>query len=226
MEIFTIFLRTILIYFVIVIIMRMMGKREIGKLSVFDLVVSIMIAEMAVIVIEDAKRPMLEGLVPMLTLVIIQIGIALISLKSQKIRYLIEGKPAILIDKGEIQVSEMKKMRYNLDDLLIQLREKNIANVADVEFAILEPSGKLSIFPKEEKAPPTREEIGVTAPNIGLPLPLIMDGKVQDDTLKKIQKTRFWLKNELQALGCHDFKEVFFASIDYRGKIFISKKKN
>ncbi|TXK73472.1 DUF421 domain-containing protein, partial [Paenibacillus sp. N3.4] len=200
MDILTIFLRTVLIYFVVFLMLRIMGKREIAKLSLFDLVISIMIAEIAVFVLEDTAKPIMDGLIPMATLVLIQVVLAFITLKSRTIRILFDGKPSVLIEKGMINREEMKKHRYNLDDLMLQLRQNKVMNVADVEFAILESSGKLSVVEKKMK-----EAAAVDDPPIGairyegLPLPLIMDGKVQDDNLEKIGKTRFWLKNQLQA---------------------------
>jgi uncharacterized membrane protein YcaP (DUF421 family) len=239
MDILTIFLRTILIYFVVFSIMRIMGKREIGKLSVFDLVISIMIAEIAVVVLEDADKPLIEGLVPMATLVVIQILIAYITLKNQKIRLWFDGKPSIIIDKGKLDRTEMRKQRYSLDDLLLQLRENKITKVSDVEFAILETTGKLTVIEKsgnkQADTPDAHSDSTIiSGASIqenhakiryeGLPLSLIMDGKVQDDNLQKIGKTRFWLKNEIQAKGVYDFKDIFFCSIDHNGKIFIDKK--
>ncbi len=124
MEYTVIILRTIFIYFVVYIVLRLMGKREIGKLTIFDLVISIMIAEIAVIVLEDTKRPLSEEILPIAVLMVLQIGIAWLTLKSRKMRLLFDGKPSILIEKGKLNRDEMKKQRYNLDDLLVQLREK------------------------------------------------------------------------------------------------------
>ncbi|WNR45877.1 DUF421 domain-containing protein [Paenibacillus roseipurpureus] len=226
MDILTIFLRTVLIYFVVFLMLRIMGKREIGKLSLFDLVISIMIAEIAVFVLEDSAKPLMSGLVPMATLVLIQVVIAYITLKSRAVRLLFDGKPSVLINKGMIDREEMKKHRYNLDDLMLQLRQNKIMNVADVEFAILEPSGKLSVVEKEVKETTNAN----LKPNgairyEGLPLPLIMDGKVQDENLEKIGQTRFWLKNQLQDRGAKDFKEIFYCSIDHRGRMFLDRKR-
>jgi uncharacterized membrane protein YcaP (DUF421 family) len=233
----TVFLRTVLIYVAVYAVLRMMGKREIGKLSLFDLVISIMIAEIAVFVLEDVNRPMLDGLLPMFTLVAIQMALAYLGLKSQKLRGWIDGKPSVLIEKGKLNRDEMAKQRYNLSDLLLQLRENKIVNVADVEFAILEPSGKLTTVTKEQAGTAGPDADGADAakpgpvsapPHFryeGLPLPLIMDGKVQDDNLEKLGKTRFWLKNEIQAKGARGFKDVFFCSIDHRGKLFLDKKR-
>lgn len=230
MDILTIFLRTVLIYFVVFLMLRLMGKREIGKLSLFDLVISIMIAEIAVFVLEDVEKPVMDGIIPMATLVLIQIFIAYVTLKNRNLRILFDGKPSVIIKQGLIDREEMKKHRYNLDDLMQQLRQNKIMNVADVEFAVLEPSGKLSVVEKSLKAKEAEtaiDEQGLkgTIRYEGLPLPLIMDGKVQDDNLEKIGKTRFWLKNQLQFKGARDFKEVFYCSIDHRGRMFLDRKR-
>jgi uncharacterized membrane protein YcaP (DUF421 family) len=248
-EFWSLFIRTVMIYFVVFLIMRFMGKREIGKLSVFDLVISVMIAEIAVIVVEDTDRAMWEGIVPMATLLLIQVVSAFMTLKSRRLRLLFDGKPSIIIEKGKLNSEVMRKQRYNLDDLMLQLRENKISAVADVEFAILETSGKLSVIEKEksgtdqERVNEGSAENGQSAsasehsnqesgsfipPNFRfevLPIPLIMDGKVQDSNLEKMDKTRFWLKNVLQERGVSDFKDVFFCTVDHKGKLFIDLHK-
>lgn len=240
MDLWTIFLRTILIYFTVFFMLRIMGKREIGKLSVFDLVISIMIAEIAVLVIEDADKPMSEGVLPMVTLVGIQMIIAYVTLKSLWLRRLFDGQPSYIIERGKINREEMTRQRYNLSDLMLQLRQSNVTNVADVEYAILETTGKLTVVKKSElngnnrNMPPLASmeasaELGdnqlqTTIRYEGLPLPLIMDGKVMDENLEKIGRSRFWLKNQIQLKGARDFKEVFLCTVDHRGKLFIDKK--
>lgn len=215
MELITITLRTIFIYFFVLLIIRLMGKREIGKLSVFDLVVSFMIAELAAVSIEDTNVTLLRGMVPVIVLMLMQVSMSFLSLKSSKIRKVIEGTPSFLIKNGEIQEQEMAKHRYNIADLLLQLREKNVEKVTDVEHAILETSGKLSVILKEGKQPVTKEEAGVELRGQHLlPVPLIIDGKVQDKRLEEIGQTRFWLKNEVQKQGYKDFKDIFFALYD------------
>lgn len=239
---------TVLMYFFIFLCMRIMGKREIGKLSVFDLTISIMIAEIAVFVIEDIKRPIYEGLVPMATLVLIQVIVAQLSLKSRTVRLLMDGKPSILISDGKLHRGEMRRQRYNIDDLLQQLRGQNIASPADVEFAILEPSGQLTVFEKDkdvsssnhlgnssigaekEKSGHNSDESSKTIKfpkdkirYEGLPIPLIMDGKVQDHNLEMIGKTRFWLRTQIRQKGVSDFRDVFLCSIDHKGKLYIDR---
>ena len=146
-----IILRTLLMYGVILLIFRLMGKREIGELSVLDLVVFVMLGEMAVVAIEQHTDPIMNTLVPMAMLLLIQLGMAFASLKSRRFRRLVDGTPSVMIRNGKIDENMMKKHRYNFDDLLMQLRTKDIDNIADVEFAILETSGELSIFKKDKK---------------------------------------------------------------------------
>jgi uncharacterized membrane protein YcaP (DUF421 family) len=241
-EFWSLLIRTVIIYFVVFLIMRFMGKREIGKLSVFDLVISVMIAEIAVIVIEDMERSMWSGILPMVLLLLIQIGSAFMTMKSRKLRLLFDGKPSVIIDKGKLNSDVMRKQRYNLDDLMLQLRENKISAVSDVEFAILETSGKLSVIPKDNSDASENNDSddqpadhsdqkfknfnmeNIIPPKYRfeiLPVPLIMDGKVQDKNLEKLEKTRFWLKNVLQERGVTDFKDVFFCTIDHKGKLFI-----
>jgi Predicted membrane protein len=227
----SLFLRTVLIYFVVFIVMRLMGKREIGKMSVLDLVISFMIAEIAVIVIEDTKRSMWHGVFPMALLMLLQIAISYVTMKNRKLRLVFDGKPSIIVQNGELDRHVMHRGRYNLDDLMLQLRENGISSVSEVEFAILETSGKLSVIKKEHHpATAVKEAKNPIFPQRYrfemLPVPLIMDGKVQDDNLEKMEKTRFWLKNELQQHGVTDFKDVFFCTIDHRGRWYVDKKRS
>lgn len=189
-------------YFAILIIFRLMGKREIGELSVLDLVVFIMIGEMAVVAIENHNEPVVNTLLPMVVLLGIQIALALFSLRSNRFRKLIDGKPSILISKGKIDEKEMRKQRYNFDDLLMQLRSKDIDNIADVEFAILETSGQLSVVKKSKNKnkPASYTE------------PLIVGGKIQQNNLKKSNKTEAWLRSELQKRGYGDISRISFCS--------------
>ncbi len=177
-----------------------MGKREIGELSVFDLVVNIMIAEIAVMAIDETTIELIKSIVPIVLLMLIQISMARLSLKSKKFRDLVDGSPTIVINQGKIDENAMRKQRYNFDDLLQQLREKNVRNIADVEFAILEPSGKLSVMEKNKS-----EEGDLT-------LPLIVDGNIQHDHLRIINKTELWLRQQLKQKGYTDIKKISFCS--------------
>lgn len=188
-----------------------MGKKELGQLSMVDFVVSIMIAEMAVLAIEDPKKPLFINILPMVLLMIIQIVLAVATLRSKKFRDMVDGKPSILINKGKIDEEAMKKNRYNFDDLLLQLRMKDIRNITDVEFAILETTGELSVLKKEKK----------TTGN--MTIPLIMDGIIQEINLEEINKTNLWLRSELRKRGYIDIRAISFCSYE-KGQFYIDLK--
>lgn len=212
----TILLRTIIMYFFIVVLFRIMGKREIGQLSIIDLVVSIMLAELAVVAIENNNTPLLQAILPMILLMSIQVAMSYVSLKSQKLRELLDGKPSVLIKQGKIDEKEMKKQRYNFNDLLTQLREKNVRNLHDVEFAFLETSGKLSVVTKD------KENQNNKSPR--MPLQLILDGKIQEENLQKINQTPLWLRQQLRKLGYQDLKKIFLCSLEEDNTFFIDLK--
>ncbi len=201
-------------YFFVLISLRIMGKREIGKLSIFDLVVSIMIAEVSAVNLQDLKLPLWHGALIVSVLVLLQILVAYASMRSPRIRTLFEGRPSVLVANGRINDREMRKTRYNIDDLLLQLREKDIGTVADVEFAILETSGKLSVFPKAHKRALTPEDIGLAPKKTAMTTSLIVDGRIDDDKLRAIGKTAQWLYNQLEAAGFSSERAVFYAGWD------------
>lgn len=189
-----------------------MGKREIGELSILDVVVFIMIAEMAALGIEKKNTPILQTIVPIILLTIIQILSAYLSLKSQKFRHFMDGRPTVIIKEGKIDEQAMRSQRYNFDDLLLQLREKDIHNIADVEFAILETTGKLSVFKKDSKN--KKGEFTI---------PLIMDGQIQHNNLTKKNKDEAWLRKQLQKRGYHHLEEISFCSYQ-NGQFYIDIK--
>ena len=195
-------LRTILMYFVILAIFRLMGKREIGELSLLDLVVYVMLAEMAVFVIEEPKRELWEGLVPMVVLTIIQFILAYVTFKNRKLRLLLSGKPSIVITKGKIDEKVMKRLRYNFDDLMMQLREQGVYNLTEVEYAILETSGKMSVIKKKD------------AKETPLSLPLVLDGEIIEDNLYDLGATREWLLKELEIRGYGAISSISYCSFD------------
>ncbi|MFC7440887.1 DUF421 domain-containing protein [Laceyella putida] len=216
--------RTVFIYLFLLVILRVMGKREIGKLSVFDLIVSFMIADISAMAIENNDEPLVTWIGPIILLAALQILLSYISLKSKRIRDWVDGKPIMLIENGRIVEKNMAKSRYNLDDLLTQLREKNIPDVSDVEFAVLETTGKLTVFPKEEKRPAFKEDVNAALRPFRMPIAVIIDGKVQEEGLKKLGQNRFWLKTEIQKRGFKDFKEIFYASVNYEGRLYVDGK--
>lgn len=216
--------RTLIIYLVVLIVMRIMGKREVGKLSPFDFVVAIIIAELAAIPMDEERINLLHGIIPILTLLLAEIFISWLSLKSLKARKLINGTPSIVIRQGKILEAEMRKVRYNINDMFSQLREKGYPNVADVEYAILENSGHLSVIPKVNKRPVTPADLNLSPVYEGLPVPLIVDGNVLFENLQLTGIDRLKLKELLSQHGINDEKQVFLANWDPAGKLFVAKK--
>ncbi len=198
-------------YFFIAATYRIMGKREVGQLGIMDLIVSILIAELTALSIESSDKSILYTLIPISFLVFMQMAVAYLSLKIPKLRTIFDGKPSLIINRGHLNFKEMIKQRYNLDDLLLQLREKGIKSIEEVEYAILENNGKLStfIYKKHQKT-------------VIFPIPLILDGQIQTLTLKVLNKNERWLKKLLKRHNLN-LDDIFYAF--YKGdQTFIIKK--
>lgn len=200
--------RTIFLYVLILVVFRLMGKREVGELGLSDIVVYVIIAEVASFAIDDPNRPLLKAVFPIVILLIIQYTNALIVLKNKRIRNFIDGNPSLIILDGELQQEEMRRQRYNLDDLMQQLREQSVTSLQSVAFAFLEQSGKLSVFLKDD------------GPFI---LPLVMDGVVDNKHLRMIGKDADWLMHELALLGYTSVENIFFCVLE-DGKLHVQLK--
>ncbi len=210
MNLFVIIFKTFFIYLLVAFIFRIMGKREVGQLGTFDLVVFILIAELVAMAIEH-KENFFFNLIPVIILVILQIAISRISLKNAKFRRFIDGKPVVIIKRGVINFKNMVEQRYTLDDLLLQLREKDIRSIDEVDYAILEINGKLSVFKKDD-----------LKDKKVYPMPIILDGEVQFDNLYSINKTKKWLLDILIDKNI-SAEEVFYA-FSKGNELYIIKK--
>jgi len=220
----TIFLRTLILYSVVVLTMRLMGKRQIGQLEPYELVIAVMIAELAAVPMEDKGIPLINGFIPILTLLFLQVLISYIALKSLRFNAFMDGVPSIIIRNGHIDEKELERNRINLVELLGQLRAKGYPNIADVEIAILETSGEISIIPKSQKRSVTPEDLNLPTEYEGLPIPLIIDGLIQEKNLALTKLDSNWLNMELKNRGISSAKNVFFASLDTQGNLFIQEK--
>jgi len=219
-----VFVRSLLLYAVLAVTIRIMGKRQIGQLQPFEFVIAVLIAELAGIPMSDTDIPLANGLVAILTLMISQVTLAYITLKSNRARGIICGTPSILIEKGKIMEKEMRRLRYNINDLIEQLRLNGYPNIADVDFAILETDGQLSVIPKPAKRPVVAEDLNITSRYEGLPLSVVLDGHILKNDLKKLGLTEEWLIEQLKRAGFQDTSQVLFACIDDSGRLFIQGK--
>ncbi len=212
MKYLLVFGKSLFFYLLITVVYRIMGKREIGELSIMDFIVSIFIAELAAISIENYNDNMFLSIIPIAVLVVLQIFSAKLSLKSENVRSLIDGNPSVIINRGKVNFEEMLKQRYNLDDLLTQLRAKSIKSIEEVDYAILETSGKLSIFKREDDK------------NHTYPLPVIIDGKIQEDVLIQIGKDKKWIEESLKKEE-YLLEDIFYGF--YRNKrLFLIRNEN
>lgn len=203
---FNIIIKTFILYFFIIFVYRIMGKKEVGELSIIDLIVTILIAELAAICIEEEKTSIFVSIIPIIVLVVSEITLSYLTMKNEHIRNFIDGKPSVIIKKGKINFSAMKKIRYSLDDLTSQLREQGIKSLDEVDYAILENSGNLSVFEKSSD----------------YPLPLILDGMIDYDTLREIKKDQKWIYQMLDKQNL-ELEDIFYAF--YRqNKMFVIKK--
>jgi len=221
-----VFIRTLILYIVVIIAMRIMGKRQIGQLQPFELAVAIMISDLATVPMQNTGIPLINGIIPILTMLAAQILISFIALKSTKARDIICGRPSILISAGRINEKVFRNELYTINDLLEQLRSKDIYNIADVEYAILETNGQLSVVPKAAKRMITPEDLNIIAKYEAPAIDLIIDGDLIAANLEHVNLDKPMLEKELNKLGIKRIKDVFFASMDSDSKLFCQVKEN
>lgn len=221
----TAFFRTVLLYILIVVGMRLMGKRQIGELEPSELVLTMMISDLASVPMQDFGIPLLAGFIPILTLLALSLFLSQLSLHNLRFRRLMCGSPTILIRNGEIQQSAMRKNRLTLDELLEELREQGYSDLQDIKYAILENSGQLSVFPWTTQQPPTVEQLGLEIQDdVTLPVVLINDGRVLQKNLTACGRDARWLQKQLQAEKISSPREIFLLTLDEQGSVFCVKK--
>ena len=217
------FIRSILLYIIVLIVMRLMGKREIGQLQPFELAISIMIADLASTPMADAGIPITNGIIPILALLVMHLVISMINIKSIKARAILCGKPSILIYRGRIDEKMLKKERFTVNELEERLRGNNVVNIGDVEYAILETSGQITVIQKPEKKNVTVEDLNLKPEYEGMAYDLVMDGKVMYENLKILKKDYDWLKKQVSKFGILP-EQALIVTIDGKGNFFCQEK--
>ena len=217
------FVRSIILYVIVLVVMRLMGKREIGQLQPFELAIAIMIADLASVPMSEVGIPIINGIIPILSLLVMHLIISFINLKSIKMRQLICGKPSILIYRGKIDEKALIKERFTINELQERLRANNINNLADVEYAILETSGQVSIIQKPNKRTTIPEDFNIMQEYEGISYDLVVDGKIMNDNLKILNKTYGWLKKEVNKFNIEP-EEALLVTVNAKGDIFCQKK--
>ena len=217
------FVRSIILYVIVLVVMRLMGKREIGQLQPFELAIAIMIADLASVPMSEVGIPIINGIIPILSLLVMHLIISFINLKSIKMRQLICGKPSILIYRGKINEKILIKERFTINELQERLRANNINDLADVEYAILETSGQVSIIQKPNKRTTIPEDFNIMPEYEGISYDLVVDGKIMNDNLKILNKTYGWLKKEVNKFNIEP-EEALLVTVNAKGDIFCQKK--
>lgn len=213
------FFRAIVLYIIVLVVMRLMGKREIGQLQPFELAISIMIADLAATPMAESGVPITNGIMPILGLLVMHLIISMINIKSTKARQIICGKPSLLIFRGKIDQKVLKKERFTINELEERLRDNNIFNIGDVEYAILETSGQVTVIPKPNKRPTIPEDFNIEPKYEGIPYDLVVDGKVEYENLKKIGKDYKWLQKQTGKFGIKP-EQALIVTIDGDNQFF------
>lgn len=220
-----IIVRTLILYTIVIFSLRIMGKRQIGELQPSELVVAIMISDVATVPMEGLDIPLLSGIIPVLTLLWAEVTMSFVSIKSRAVRRFIVGEPSVIIYNGVICEKELLRQRFNLNDLLEELRVIGCFDISDVYVAVLETSGKLSVIPKDSARAVTVEDLGLKeVRREGLPYTVILDGKLNHGEMKRLGKSEREILCEIRKHGADKIGEVFIASIDAEGEMFIQLK--
>ncbi len=215
--------RVFVLYLLVILVMRIMGKREIGQLQPYELAITLIISELVTLPMEDNAIPLLDGVMPVLTITLAQVTLSYLTTKSQWFQDFISGKYTIIIENGKMMQKNMTKQKYNITELLEQLRMNGVTKIDDVEYAILETSGQLSVILKAPKRPVAAEQLLVNTEYEGLPINIILDGKIVKENLEDAKLTIQDVEKRLKEDEL-DVEDVFFANIDAKGEYYIQKK--
>lgn len=217
------FIRTIIVYSLVIFSLRLMGKRQIGELQPSELVVAIMISDLATNPMSDMSIPLLYGIVPIFTLVVCEVLLSFLSLKNEWIRVFLSGKPQLLMKKGKLQRKEMLNSRVNTDDLMEELRKAGYFSLSDVDTVILETGGSISVIPTKESSPPTNKDLNIEVSQQQIPYIYVSDGKIRKSELYRSGKNEQWIKNELKRRNISSIENVFILSEDGEKNIFVQQ---
>ena len=218
------FLRTIILYIFIIAGIRLMGKRQVGELEPSELVLALLIADLAAVPMQDFGIPLLTGLIPILTLLCITMALSVLTMKSIKFRAVLCGRPSIIVENGKPRQGEMKRNRFTLDELMEELRMKGITDLSTVKYAILETNGQLSVLPFTAQKPPTAQDLELHLPEPGLPVVLINDGRLMSRALHRRGLDETWLDKQLKEHHINHIQDVFLLTVDETNKVCVIEK--
>ncbi len=219
-----VFIRTVILYFAILISMRIMGKRQLGEMEISEFIVAALIADLAATPLQDIGIPLLNGLVPIIIMFCLEIIIAGLNMRSVKLRKFTYGRPEIIIKNSKIDREAMKKNRFTLDELMQELRAQGLTDTSQVKYAVLETNGQLSIILKPEDQPATASQMGVQGDDASYAHIIINEGRILDNNLRLLGRDRRWLTNELKRQNLHSADEVYILTLSESGEVFCQGK--
>lgn len=215
--------RTVLTYIFLIFIMRLMGKRQLGELEITDLVITLLLSEIATVALTDHSKPMLHTIIPVIILALLEVLTSYLSMKLPLFKKLFSPTPSILIRNGKVDRAQMQKARVSLDELMCELRQKDVSDIDQVQYAIMESSGKISVIKKSADSPPTAAQLGMQPTESGMMRTVFCDGIYADKTLRALGKDRHWVDKQIKAHNLtHD--SVFFVTVDDAGNVRIQEK--
>lgn len=218
------FVRTIILYALLIVGIRMMGKRQVGELEPTELVLAMLLSDLAAVPMQDFGLPLLYGVVPIITLLCLTMILSVVTMRSIRLRSLLCGKPSIVVQEGKLRQEELRKVRMTVDELIEELRLQGVTDISTVKYAILETSGQLSVLLFENQQPVTPYQLGLHPPMQELPIVVISDGRLMEENLKWLGLDRTWLDKQLHSLKLNSPKEVFLLTVDRKGAIYCSPK--
>lgn len=217
------YLRTIFLYLVLIVAVRLMGKRQIGQMEPSEFVVTMLVANLAAIPMQDGGIPMLSGLVPILTVLGVELILSVAALRSIKLRKLLCGKPVILVENGNILQANLRKTRISLDELTELLRENDVLDPRTVQYAILETNGNLSVFPYPKEKPASARDAGIRASAQFLPITIVSDGRILRENLRKAGKDEAWVQRVLDGRNAR-LEDTWLLTVDHGENIIFYPK--
>jgi len=217
-------IRTMILYLVIVIGIRLMGKRQIGQLEPSEFVLSLLIADLAAVPMQDFGIPIIMGIIPIITLLCLNTILSVLTVKSIRIRALLCSRPSIVVQNGKILSREMVKNRFTVDELMEELRVAGVTDIDSVKYAVLETTGRISVITRRQEQPPTASDLDIPVQDNGLPVIVISDGRVLSENMKVRNLSDQWLRQQLSGRKIHDISQVFLMTVDEAGKVYLSVK--
>lgn len=223
---FIVLIRTIFLYALVILVVRLMGKRQIGELQPYEFVITIMISDLAALPMQDTRLPLILGVIPIITLLFIKTVLSLIQLKSQKARKILEGEPCILINRGKINFEALKRQQINLDELMEEIRLAGYFDLSEIEFGILENNGQMSFLTSNKSNDGSSNSQNTSSSKPRLPIIYVLDGRINRNALTSGNKTDEWIQNELKKHKVNSIKDVLIAMTDTKGKFIYQLHKD